>query len=194
MAEPPRNSVHPKSRGEWREWLASNHDRAEGVWLISSKKAAGGPEISYDEAVEVALCFGWVDSRLAKLDDRRSMLYYSPRKPKSGWSAPNKSRVERAIAAGLMTPIGLAKVEAAKADGSWEKLDAVEALEVPDDLAAAQAGHADARRHFDAFPRSVRRGILEWIAQAKRPETRARRVEETARLASENRRANQWRG
>jgi uncharacterized protein YdeI (YjbR/CyaY-like superfamily) len=194
MAEPPRNSVHPKSRAEWREWLGSNHGRAEGVWLISSKKAAGGPEISYDEAVEEALCFGCVDRRPAKLDDRRSRLDFSPRKPRSGWSAPNKGRVERATAAGLMTPVGLAKVEAAKADGSWRTLDAVEALEVPEDLAAALSGLVDARRKFDASPRSVRRGILEWIVQAKRPETRARRVEETARLAAENRRANRWRG
>ncbi|QDV39029.1 YdeI/OmpD-associated family protein [Tautonia plasticadhaerens] len=193
MAEPPSNSVHPRSRCEWRDWLESNHERAEGVWLITSKKATGEPRVEYDEAVEEALCFGWVDSKPAKLDERRSMLYFAPRKAKSGWSGPNKQRVERAIADGRMTPAGLAKVEAARADGSWEKLDGVEAMEVPGDLAEALARFPDAHRHFDAFPRSVRRGILEWIVQAKRPETRARRVEETARLASENRRANQWR-
>jgi uncharacterized protein YdeI (YjbR/CyaY-like superfamily) len=193
MTQPPANSVHPKTRAAWRAWLASNHTRPEGVWLITYKKAAGKPRFEYDEAVEEALCFGWVDSKPAKLDDERSMLWFAPRKPDTGWSRPNKERIERMVAQGLMAPAGLAKVEAAKKDGSWTALDAVEALEIPAALAAALAGHPDAARHFEAFPRSVKRGILEWIANAKKPETRARRVEETARLAADNVRANQWR-
>jgi uncharacterized protein YdeI (YjbR/CyaY-like superfamily) len=167
--------------------------QGEGVWLISYKKATGKPRVEYNDAVEEALCFGWIDSKPNKLDDERSMLWFAPRKPGSGWSRINKERVERMIAAGLMTDVGLAKIEAAKQDGSWHALDAVEVLEIPTDLEEALASYASARKHFDAFPRSVKRGILEWIATAKRPETRARRIEETARLAEDNVRAHQWR-
>ncbi|HMQ29419.1 MAG TPA: YdeI/OmpD-associated family protein [Chloroflexaceae bacterium] len=193
MPEPPENSVHPLTRAEWRAWLERHHARPEGVWVISYKQAAGKPRVSYDELVEEALCFGWVDSKPGKLDAERSMLYFAPRKPRSGWSRPNKERVERLLAAGLMAPAGLARVEAARRDGSWSKLDAVEELLIPDDLGAALDGYPAARANFAAFPRSARRGILEWIAQAKTPATRAKRVGETAALAEENRRANQWR-
>jgi uncharacterized protein YdeI (YjbR/CyaY-like superfamily) len=189
--KPPENSTQPTTRVKWRAWLEANHERSEGVWLITFKKAARKPTVTYDEAVEEALCFGWVDSRESKLDDERTMQYFSPRKAGSGWAKSNKDRVERLMAAGLMTPTGLAKVEAAKRDGSWTKLDAVEALEVPGDLAKALEGHPGARANFDAFPKSVRRSILEWIAQAKKAETRAKRVDETARLAARNERANQ---
>lgn len=192
MAEAPENSTHPLTRAEWRAWLAANHTRPEGVWLITYKKAAGKPRVEYDEAVEEALCFGWVDSKPGKLDDERSMLWFAPRKGGTGWSRPNKERVERMVAAGLMIPAGQAKIDAAKADGTWELLDAVENLEIPPDLGAALDAYPAARANFEAFPRSARRGILEWIVQAKTPATRAKRVAETARLAEENVRANQW--
>lgn len=190
--KPPDNSVHPLSRSEWRDWLGANHARTEGVWLVTYKKATGEPRVDYDEAVEEALCFGWVDSKPNKLDEARSLLWFAPRKAGTGWSKPNKDRVERMMAAGLMAPAGLAKVETAKKDGSWTALDAVERLEIPDDLAAALDARGEARARWDAFPRSVKRGILEWIGNAKRPETRAKRVEETASLAEKNERANQW--
>ena len=193
MAEPPPNSVHPASRAEWRAWLKKNHARPDGVWFVSYKKGTGFARIEYDEAVEEALCFGWVDSKPAKLDDERSMLWFAPRKAKTGWSKANKDRVERLIASGLMAPAGLAKVEAAKADGTWSKLDGVELLEIPPDLARVFEEHPPAAANFEAFPRSVQRGILEWILQAKKADTRARRIEETARLAARNERANQWR-
>lgn len=192
LADLPRDAVQPRTRGEWRAWLAANHDTSTGVWLVSAKKATGQSRVEYEEAVEEALCFGWIDSVARTLDQTRSMLRFSPRKPRSGWSRPNKIRIERLTAAGLMTPAGQARIVAAKADGSWTKLDAVEDLEVPEDLARACAAYPNARANFDAFPRSARRGILEWIVQAKRPETRAKRVEETARLAESNYRANQW--
>ncbi len=193
MDKAPANSTHAKTRAAWRKWFEIHHTREEGVWLISYKKATGKPRIDYDEAVEEALCFGWIDSKPSKLDDERSMLWFSRRKPGTGWSKPNKERIERLIAHGLMMPAGLAKVDAAKRDGSWNSLYAVEALAVPPDLARKLAAVPDAKRYFDLFPRSVKRGILEWIATAKKPETRAKRVEETARLAAENKRANQWR-
>jgi uncharacterized protein YdeI (YjbR/CyaY-like superfamily) len=192
MVEAPSNSVHPLTRAEWRHWLEANHTRREGVWLVTFKKDTGQPRVEYDEAVEEALCFGWVDSKPNALDDQRSLLWFAPRKPRTGWSRPNKERVERMMAAGLMAPAGLAKIEAAMADGSWSKLDAVEALEIPPDLAEALTAYPSAAANFDAFPRSAKRGILEWVVNARKPETRAQRVAETARLAEDNVRANQW--
>ena len=193
MVKAPPNSIHPQSRAAWRKWLEQNHTRTEGVWLISYKKATGKPRFEYDEAVEEALCFGWIDSKGNKLDDERSMLWFAPRKARTGWSRPNKVRIAKLIASGLMAPAGLAKIEAAQKDESWNVLDAVEALEIPPDLAAALAANPIAQQYFDAFPRSAKRGILEWIATAKKPETRSKRVGETARLAADNIRANQWR-
>lgn len=193
MIEAPPNSVHPLTRVAWRAWLEDNHTRPDGVWLITFKKNTGQPRVEYDEAVEEALCFGWVDSKANTLDEQRSLLWFGPRKARTGWSKSNKERVERMLAAGLMAPAGLAKIEAAKADGSWSKLDAVEALEIPPDLAEALAAYPTAAANFDAFPRSAKRGILEWIVNARKPETRAHRIAETARLAEDNVRANQWR-
>jgi uncharacterized protein YdeI (YjbR/CyaY-like superfamily) len=192
MPEPPPNSIHPQTRAAWREWLSEHHTQTTGIWLISYKKATGKLEFGYDEAVEEALCFGWIDSKPNKLDEERSMLWFAPRKPGTGWSQPNKLRIDRAIANNLMTPAGMAKIAAAKLDGSWSKLDAVENLEIPDDLAAALAAQPPATANFDGFPRSTKRGILEWILNAKTPATREKRIFETATLAAQNLRANQW--
>lgn len=190
---PPANSVHPKSRAAWRGWLEKHHTRTDGVWLISYKRASGKPRIEYEAIVEEALCFGWIDSTANTLDAERSMLWMAPRRPRSIWASTNKRRVERLVREGLMMPAGLAKVEAARRDGSWEALDAVERLEVPDDLAAALDDEPEARRHFSAFPPSARKQILYWISSARRPETRERRIRETVRLAAQNIRANEWR-
>jgi len=193
MVKPPKNSFHPKTRSEWREWLINHHTQTEGVWVISFKKASGKSRMEYDEAVEEALCFGWVDSKPNKLDEERAMLWFAPRKAGTGWSKLNKSRVEKLIDAGMMTPAGFAKIEAAKQDGSWNSLDKIEALEIPPDLAKALAKNKTAKNYFDEFPRSVKRAILEWIASAKKPETRVKRIEETVTSAEKNIRANQWR-
>lgn len=190
---PPPNSVHPKSLKAWRAWLEKHHARSDGVWLITYKKGSQQPRLEYEEAVTEAICFGWIDSKPRKLDDARSMLWFAPRKAGSGWSRLNKERVARAIATHRMTATGLARVNEAKKDGSWAALDAVENLEIPGDLATAFSRYEPAARMFDAFPRSVKRSILEWIGNAKTAQTRAKRVEETARLAAENVRANQWR-
>lgn len=189
----PENSVHPLSIAEWRLWLEAHHERKQGVWLVIYKKATGKARVDYEEAVAEALCFGWIDSKGNKLDEERSLLWFAPRKAKSGWSRPNKERIERMLAAGKMTPAGLAKIEAAKADGSWAAFDAIENLEIPADLAEALAAYPNATTNFDAFPRSVKRGILEWISTAKRVETRANRILEAAQSAEQNARANQWR-
>jgi uncharacterized protein YdeI (YjbR/CyaY-like superfamily) len=185
--------THPTTRAQWRAWLAAHHLEPDGVWVISWKKATGKPAVTYGDAVEEALCVGWVDSKPASLDDDRGLLWFSPRRPRSGWSRPNKERVERLVAAGLMEPAGLAVVAAARADGSWSMLDAVEDLLEPDDLARALDAEPRARAAWDGFPRSARRGILEWIVQAKRAETRAARVATTVSEARDGRRANQWR-
>lgn len=188
----PPDAVHPLTRADWRAWLMAYHTRPTGVWLVSFKQHTKQPRVTYDEAVEEALCFGWVDSKPARLDEDRTMLWFAPRKAGSGWSRPNKERVTRAVAAGRMHPAGQAKIDAARADGSWDRLDAVEDLVIPADLHEALSRHDGATAYFAAFPRSVKRGILEWIVNARRAETRANRVEETARLAARNERANQW--
>ncbi|XVJ71184.1 MAG: hypothetical protein HEQ39_17410 [Rhizobacter sp.] len=161
----PPNTVHPLTRDEWRAWLQAQHQRDEGVWLVSYKKASGKPSLGYDAVVEEALCFGWVDSKPRKLDEHRTMLWFSPRKPKSAWSRPNKERVARLMEQGLMHSSGLAKIKAAQADGSWTALDEVEQLIIPADLEEELARHPDATAHFNGFPRSAKRGILEWISR-----------------------------
>lgn len=185
--------VHAETRADWRAWLLSHHDTEPAAWLVSWKKATGRNSVSYDDAVSEALSVGWVDSLPRKLDDERTMLYFSPRKPTAAWSRPNKIRVEQLRRDGLMTDVGERIIAEAQRNGAWTRLDEVEDLLVPDDLAAAFDGFSDARAHWDRFPPSARRGILEWIVQAKKASTRAARIAETARRAAVNERANQWR-
>jgi uncharacterized protein YdeI (YjbR/CyaY-like superfamily) len=151
------------------------------------KKGSTVTSLTYDEAVEEALCFGWIDSVVNRLDGDRFKQLVTPRRPGSAWARSNKARVERLLEQGLMEPAGLAAVEAAKADGSWSALDDVEDLVVPDDLAAALAAEPAAARYFYGLSDSARKLSLYWIASAKRPETRAKRIEQTARNAAEGR-------
>jgi uncharacterized protein YdeI (YjbR/CyaY-like superfamily) len=181
--------VHPATRAEWRAWLEANHATSPGIELVQWRPETGRARIAYDEIVEEALCFGWVDSTVRVLDDERSTLLVTPRKPGSTWARSNKERVRRLIAEGRMTDAGLRPVEAAKADGSWTFLDDVDAMVVPDDLAAALDADPRARRHFDAFPPSAKKQILYWVKTAKRPETRRRRIAEAVDAASRNVRA-----
>jgi uncharacterized protein YdeI (YjbR/CyaY-like superfamily) len=179
----------PETVEQWRGWLAEHHARGVGVWLVTWKTAAPGPTLGYEECVEQALCFGWVDSTARRLDEQRSMLWFAPRKRGSGWARTNKARIERLTAAGLMAPAGQAVIDAARADGSWTLLDDVENLVVPPDLAEALAAAPPARANFDAFPRSVRRAILLWLVTAKRPVTRAGRIATTVEKAARGERA-----
>jgi len=169
--------------------LEKNHRGSRGVWLVTWRKASGRTPLSYDDSVEEALCFGWVDSLGRALDDNRTMLRFTPRKPGSAWSRPNKERVARLEAAGLMAPAGAAAIAVTRENGAWTRLDDVEEGVIPPDLESAFEERPGSREQFDAFPRSARRGILEWIVQAKRPETRARRILETATLAQRGERA-----
>ena len=184
-----REQVHAETAAEWRAWLAANHARPDGVWLVSWRDPARGPRISYEDSVLEAVAFGWIDSKGRTLDDDRSAIWMSPRKASSGWSRSNKKRIERLEREGRMAAAGRAAIERAKADGTWTLLDDVEELIVPDDLAAGFAQHPGAADRWNATPRSMRRAMLEWLVQAKRPETRARRVADVAAATARGERA-----
>lgn len=184
--------VDVQTRTALRRWLERYHATSPGMWLVRTRKENARTYLDYDAIVEELLCFGWIDGKVTSLDETRSMLLCTPRRSKSGWSKLNKERIARLEALGKLRPAGRAIVDEAKATGSWAALDEVEALVVPPDLADALERHAPATTHFEAFPRSVKRAILEWISQAKRAETRTKRIDETARLAAKNQRANQW--
>ena len=192
VAHRDRERVHFENSVQWRAWLDEHHESTDGVWLVSWKTATGKPRISYEESVVEALAVGWVDSMGLTIDDERSMLWFARRKPTSGWSRPNKQRVERLEAEGRMGRAGRRAIEVAKANGAWTVLDGPEDLVVPDDLAAALAALPGAEAHWESFPPSAQRAILGWIALARTAPTRARRVTETAEQAAVGRRANQW--
>lgn len=182
--------VHCDSREEWHDWLAERGD-ARAAWLVSWKRSTGRETISYDDAVLEALAVGWVDSVKRSLDEERSAQYFAARTPGSPWAGTNKVRVDQLERDGLMTAPGRAVIDAAKADGSWSIFDDVERLVVPDDLEAAFDRIPGSREFWDGIPRSARRGILAWIVTAKREDTRARRIAETAESAGRGERAHQ---
>jgi uncharacterized protein YdeI (YjbR/CyaY-like superfamily) len=170
-----------RTRAGLRDWLAAHHTKTGPVWLASFKRHH--PDyLAYEPIVEELLCWGWIDSVTRALDADRSMILIAPRRVTSAWSAINKAHVDRARASGAMTPAGEAKVAAAVANGQWSFLDDVERLEIPADLAAALAGGG--RAAWDAYPRSVKRGCLEWIKTAKTTPTRAARIAEVAQDAA----------
>jgi len=181
--------VYVADRAAWRRWLAANHAHSPGIWLVFDKKSSRPDRLAYVDAVEEALCYGWIDSTARTLDETRYVQLMAPRKPKSTWARTNKTRVERLIAEGLMAEAGLAAIERAKANGSWESLDAVEAMVMPDDLRQALAAKPGAADRFAAFAPSARKGYLHWINAAVRPETRAHRVSEVVRHAAANRKS-----
>jgi len=180
--------LEPHDRGEWRAWLERNAGTAPSVWLAIGKKGNTVTTLSYEQAVEEALCFGWIDSTVRKLDEHRFRQLYSRRKPNSTWSRINKERVARLEAEGKMAPAGQAAIEVAKANGSWSALDHVEDLIVPDDLARALASNPRARENFESFSPSARKAFLYWINNVKSPAKRAERIAETVRRAAEGRR------
>ncbi len=186
-AKAQRGQVYAPDRAAWRTWLAANHAASTGIWLIFHKKSANPDRLAYGDAVEEALCFGWIDSIVHTIDETRYQQLFTPRKPRSTWSRSNKIRVERLLAEGLIQPAGLAAIEIARRNGSWNSLDAIDSLELPADLAAALRRVAGAKRNFDAFPVSARRGYLYWIASAKRPETRTKRIAQVVDCARQNR-------
>ena len=170
--------IEAVDRAAFRSWLEANHDSEPAVWLIYWRKSSGHPSIEWSEAVDEALCFGWIDSKVQSLDDNRYRQYWTVRKKGSIWSKINKDKIAHLTAAGQMHAAGIAAVERAKADGSWSILDGPEAGIVPDDFAAAM-DEAGVRNTFDEFSPSKRKSILAWLAMAKREETRLNRMTKT---------------
>jgi uncharacterized protein YdeI (YjbR/CyaY-like superfamily) len=184
--------IRCKNRVALRKWLEKNHQQQESIWLIIHKKNSNSGSLSYNDAVEEGLCFGWIDSKPNKLDDETYKLLYTQRKAKSVWSKVNKQKIEQLIKGGLMHPAGLAKIEAAKKNGSWNTLDAIEELQVPDDLQKALSKNKTAKKYFEAFPPGIRKQICWWVASAKQDATRKKRIDETVTLAEKNIRAIQY--
>ncbi len=182
----------PRNRGEWREWLRNNHDKLSSVWLIYYKKKSKEPTVSYSDAVDEALCFGWIDSKAKPVDEEKFMQFFSRRKVNSVWSKVNKEKVERLISEGLMTDAGLAIIEKAKQNGSWTILDEAEALIIPADLDQAFSKSENAKQYFLGLSRSDKRNILQWLVLAKRLETREKRIVEIVECASRNQKPKQF--
>jgi len=185
-------TFYASNRKAWRKWLEKNHQTSPGIWLIYYKKSSGKKRVPYNDAVEEALCFGWIDSTIKSIDDESFMQRFTPRKPKSGWSGLNKKRIEKLIAEGLMTEAGLEKIEIAKKNGSWESLDGIyapaEQLHIPGDFNKALSKNKKANPNFENFPLFTRRQFLYWINAAKRPETRKARIAIAVKMCAANKR------
>jgi uncharacterized protein YdeI (YjbR/CyaY-like superfamily) len=180
------NQLHVAERNAWRKWLQKNHDKAKEVWLVYNKKHTGEPRIPYDHAVEEALCFGWIDSIVKKLDDAKYMQKFTPRKDDSSWSEANKRRVERLIRQGLMTEAGLALVAEAKRNGQWDRVTVRPASpEIPAEFRRALAANRKAGRFFESLAPSHKRQYTWWITSAKREDTRTRRIKEAVSVLSQ---------
>lgn len=179
-------TIYASDRKAWREWLDKNYLTSLGIWLVYYKVKSAKPSVRYSEAVKEALCFGWIDSKVKSLDEDCYMQIFTPRKPKSVWSKLNKQYVEELLSQGLMTEVGLQKINTAKQDGSWTTLDQIEALIIPIDLKQALKANEAAKRNFEAFSNSSKKNILFWIASAKRAETRSKRIEQTISSAVQN--------
>lgn len=186
-------TFYAESKEAWRNWLAQNYNQEKAIWLIIYKKATKIPSVYYDEALNEALCYGWIDSKINKRDEQSYFQYFAARSPKSNWSRVNKEKIARLLEENKMAEPGLKMVEIAKENGTWDALNDVENLIIPPDLEKAFENYSPAKSNFQNFPHSIQRSILEWIFNAKRAETRAKRIQETASLAQDNIRANQYR-
>jgi uncharacterized protein YdeI (YjbR/CyaY-like superfamily) len=181
-----------KTAATWRAWLEGNHDREKEIWLVYYKKGTGKKSVTYEEALQEALCFGWIDSTVNRFDSERYTQKWTPRNIDSVWSAANKGRVKKLIAEGRMAAPGLAKIKAAKLNGSWNKLSDIDRIgrtdKIPEDLSTALANDPAVKEKFERLAPSHKKLWAWWIISAKRPETRARRVAETLRRVAAGRR------
>ena len=175
-------------RADWRIWLEKNHSVKSAIWLLFYKKHTGKLSISYTDAVEEALCFGWIDSIVKRIDDEKYTQKYTPRKKKSIWSKKNKERVEKMIRQGRMTEAGSAKIREAKDNGEWDKAagSLPDNLTIPPDFQQALAANPKARKNFQNFASSYQKQYIGWITSAKREETRQKRIQETIRRVAQN--------
>lgn len=180
--------VHAPDATTWRSWLEANHDTSKGAWLLRGRPGFGDRHVPYEDAILQALCFGWIDGPVRVFDEETSGLWFAPRKPMSGWAATNKARVIKLEKEGLFAPAGLRAIEVAKANGSWTLLDDAEALIESEELTAALDAVPAARRNWDAFPPSARKFGLTAIAMARRPETKAARIDKIVTDAAEGKR------
>ncbi len=178
------DQVYMPDRASWRAWLEKNHEKRDSIWLIFHKKNSPTTSIDYESAVLEALCFGWVDSKVQRMDDERYRQYFSMRKPTGYWNGANKQRVAKLKKEGLMTEAGQRAIDIAKENGAWEFLDDIEAMVLPADLADALAAHPGAREAYEDFSNTKKQGVLLWIKQAKRETTRAERIAKTAEAAA----------
>lgn len=178
------NQITPTSSQEWRDWLAANHQREESIWVVFYKVSSEVPSLTWSEAVDEALCFGWIDSTKKPIDEERYKQYFSKRKPKSNWSKINKDKIEQLTAEGRMSEAGLQSVAVAKQNGSWTILDEIEALVVPQDLEAALNTKPAAKQYFEGLSKSVKKMHLYWVMSAKRQETRQKRISEIVENAA----------
>jgi uncharacterized protein YdeI (YjbR/CyaY-like superfamily) len=180
--------IHPfASRSKWADWLAGQHDKSAGVWLKLAKKDTGIPSVSYEEALEVALCYGWIDGQKKGFDDKYWLQKFTPRGPKSIWSKINTEKAERLIAAGLMKPAGLKVVEAAKADGRWaQAYESQRNISIPEDFQIALNRNRKARTFFESLNGANRYAVLFRIQTAKKAETRAKWIEKLVKMLEKN--------
>ena len=185
-------AIHAKTRAQWRRWLEKNHKSEKAVWLIIYHKSSEVKSVYYAEAVEEALCFGWIDSVKHKRDDESAYQFFGQRKPKSMWSELNRTRVEKLIEEKKMRPAGQAMIDLAIRTGTWEALVPIDKMTIPEDLQKMFNKNKTAFKNFQAFSPSSRKIILLWILNAKRDETRKRRVEEAVKLAAKNIKANHY--
>ncbi|RPJ24995.1 MAG: bacteriocin-protection protein [Chloroflexi bacterium] len=168
-----------ESKKKWADWLAKQHDKSAGVWLKLSKKDSGIPSVTRDEALDIALCYGWIDGQGKSFDDKYWLQKFTPRRPKSIWSKINTEKVERLIASGEMKPAGLKAIEAAKQDGRWEAAySSQKNITVPEDFQAALDKNKKAKTFFATLNGANRYAILFRIHNAKKPETRAKRIQQ----------------
>ncbi len=180
MKETSIESFTPGSRQQWRKWLQKNHNKTQSVWLILHRKESGIPTLDWSDAVDEALCFGWIDSIRKSVDEEKFMQRFSVRKPNSTWSKINKQKIKRLIKEGLMTEAGMQVIKVAKQNGSWSVLDDVEEHIIPKDLEAAFKKKAGSKSHFLSLSKSKRRAMLLSLALTKRPETRVLRISKIA--------------
>lgn len=167
---------YPKNTAEWRNWLMANHDKKQAVWVVFYKKISEKPTITWSQSVDEALCFGWIDSKKIAIDHEKSHQFFSKRKPKSTWSKINKDKVAQLISDGKMALAGLKCIEIAQENGSWNLLDTVDALLVPDDLEEALLSTPNAKTFFEAQSKSAKKMMLYWLVSAKTTETRSKRI------------------
>ncbi len=175
---------YPTSRTAWRKWLEKNHLSKQAVWLVFYKKGSEKKSITWSDAVDVALCFGWIDSKKVRIDDESSHQYFSRRKANSTWSKVNKEKVRILIEKGLMTESGYESIKTAKQNGSWIILDDVEELLIPKDLEVEFKSNPNSKDYFLSLSKSARKAMLQWLVLARRPETRQKRIAEIVKLAA----------